>query len=1346
MRRIPTKEVSPRRGLMAGAVQRFVVMVLGLIFSWLTSQSDSGAGEQHLLPTNAPAATLLTNLEAALNLPLAEAQRGCRLKARVTVTYCHPQWGMLFVLGESLGTFIRVTPSTPPLRPGDVIEVEGATSASRGYAEVKLERLQLTGQRRTLGPRSRSLESILSGQASCEWVEIEGRVLAAYGKEGRTILQLMVGSTNLPVFLLHGKVEQARRWVDARAKVRGVVSVLYDAQGKMTGVAVLAQEPEQVQVLQLADTNPLDLPLTPIDQLRGPTAAKPSERVHVEGALERLQSDLVAWVRDRTAAIRVQCRFKPDERLEASVEVLGYPVLTNGEIVLCDAVVLPLVAPMTPGSDMAPEPSSSTNSLPLVETAGAVHRLSRSEAARGYPVRLEGVVTYSDPLWWMLFVQDETDGIFVAPLTSQMEVRPGQRVVVNGTTAAGDFAPTVTRATFTILGNAPMPTPAQPTLGELLTGQFDCRWVKISGTVQSSSNDDGLSILCVRTRGGAITVILSPTIPTAEAERLVNARVTLCGAIGVVLNRLGQLVAVRLHVPDLDSVHVDEQPPTDPFALSTESIGELLRYRPDEDVGRRIKIAGIITSVRLDGTVSLQDGSGGMLLRMQFRQALPRLGDRVEMVGYSTIGSFSPTLVDARLRILEPGTEVAATNATPEEILGGLHPSELVKVNARLVEDAFFRPGGSLVLQSGSVVFEASLPPSLERSDAERLAAGSQRAVTGVCEVQGGLGNQPRSFRLLLRRPEDVQLLVRPPWWNLRRLGWVVTGIGAVGFLTLVWNLLLAKKNRQLHESEERARSILNNVQAGIIVIDPVSRQVLDANPVALSLLKRNQEEVVGQVCHNHVCPADRGGCPVLDLGETVNNSEGVLVRADGVHAPILKTVVPIMLGGRRVLLESFVDITERRHAQTELEKAKLAAEAASEAKSRFLAMMSHEIRTPLNGVTGMLHLLLRDRPTARQRHWIDMAQSSADTLLRVINDILDFSKVEAGKLDLRDAPTLLHITIGKTAAAFAHKAAGKGLAWSLYLDPAVPSVVETDSDRLAQVLGNLLGNAVKFTDAGSVGLRVTLQADTSEAAWVRFEVTDTGMGVSSEQQERLFKPFSQVDNSTTRRHGGTGLGLGICKELVELMGGRIGLESAAGKGSTFWFELPFKKTTLVPASPIAPADATSGGASGRLPEAGARRVLLAEDNEINQELAREMIQFAGCECDCVADGEEVVRAAASGRYDLVFMDCMMPGMDGYEATRAIRAEEAREAAAGRGKGRLPIIAMTANAMAGDQEECLAAGMDDYLSKPLDPEDVARVISMWPTRQHPGHELAVHGNGAVEPDEGIPSHTHSQTK
>ncbi len=512
-----------------------------------------------------------------------------------------------------------------------------------------------------------------------------------------------------------------------------------------------------------------------------------------------------------------------------------------------------------------------------------------------------------------------------------------------------------------------------------------------------------------------------------------------------------------------------------------------------------------------------------------------------------------------------------------------------------------------------------------------------------------------------------------------------------------------------LRESEEWVRNILSNVPTGIVVIDPATREILDANPLALSLLKLKRHEVLGRSCTESLCRAVQGACPLCETGRPGNDTPELL-RADGSRIHVQRTVTPVVLGGRRVMLETLVDITERRRAEAELREARAASEAASEAKSRFLALMSHEIRTPLNGVIGVLHLLRRDaRPGPEQQRLMQMAVTSADTLLRVINDILDFSKIEAGKLDLHPGPLDLRQTIAETASLFIEKAREKGLDWSVRVAPSVPRTVLGDAGRVAQVLGNLLANAVKFTESGEI----LLEAEGS--CPVRVSITDTGIGIPRDQQARLFEPFHQVDASPRRRYEGTGLGLGICQQLVQLMGGVMGFRSEPGRGSTFWFEVPFQVVPDELATDRTPGSGLGASALNTAPDRSAARrgrVLLVEDNEINQELARVMIEAAGSACECTNDGRGAVQAALSGAYDLILMDCMMPEMDGYEATRAIRAGEAGRPPIGRA-ARIPIVALTANAMKGDRERCLAAGMDDYLAKPIDPADLVRMLAKW---------------------------------
>ena len=401
-------------------------------------------------------------------------------------------------------------------------------------------------------------------------------------------------------------------------------------------------------------------------------------------------------------------------------------------------------------------------------------------------------------------------------------------------------------------------------------------------------------------------------------------------------------------------------------------------------------------------------------------------------------------------------------------------------------------------------------------------------------------------------------------------------------------------------------------------------------------------------------------------------------------------------------------DEAAARAASIAAQAASMAAQAASRAKSDFLANMSHEIRTPLNGVVGMLQLLAGTPLDAGQRRYASVAVASAKSLLTLINDILDFSKIEAGKLELEHLPFDLAELAEQAVAILSVRAGEKGLAVSCAVDPAVAHRRVGPGDRVRQVLVNLLGNAVKFTAAGSVTLRVTMGDPAGDPAGhaadlIRFAVTDTGVGIPPDRLDRLFKSFSQVDASTTRKYGGTGLGLAISRQLAELMGGAVGVESTVGVGSTFWFtaRLPADaqpaaaaEPTAVPSTPPAAAAAVPAG----------RRVLVAEDNEVNQMVVGEMLRRLGYAADLVGDGRAAVEAFVRGGYDLVLMDCQMPEMDGFAATAAIRAE---------GGPRVPIVALTANALAGDRERCLAAGMDDYLTKPIDAGALAEKLARW---------------------------------
>jgi PAS domain S-box-containing protein len=1230
---------------------------------------------------------VLTSLSQVHQLPEAQARTGVPVHVQAVVTFFHvadeePGQGKLgtnmFVQDSSGGSWVQLKGDEERLRPGQLIDLEGTTVKTDFAPDIAKAHWRVVGQAAFPAPRRGGFAVLASTKLDSLWVETDGIVRAAELAYGALRLDIGVDGGHITAYVPDFNGPIPPRLVDAKVRVEGVCGAIFNPRNQLVGVNLFMPGLEQMHVVEPGPVDPYDLPARSISELLRYAQSGSERRARVEGEV-------------------------------------------------------------------------------LLQRLGRSLYLAGSDAS----VRIE---------------------------TSQQDkVRPGDRLEVIGYPAVGEYAPTIEEAVFRVIGHGPAPKAIALTAEELLLGTHHAELVRIEARLLDHALSNREQILTVEAGHFAGDAQLEDpgSIPTL-ARLTPGSQLGLTGICLMSANKDGTVRDFRILLRSPADIEVLSEPPWLNLKRALWTLGALA-------------FAAFAAAVWVG------------ILRRQVQRQTALIERRLE----------SERRLERRYQHLV------------ERNPAGVYS---MKLNGSLVEcnDACSRILG----------YASSADMRREQPDRIHPGFSNRREFVERLQMQRSVTNFETC--VLNREGREICLLENATLLD------DVDGPLIEGTLIDVTELKAAM--RSLEERTSYLNGLITNNPLAIVATD-ANGVVTMCNPAFERLFLLTEAQVLGSDVDRLLAPGElypeaafRTAC--VSAGETFFLTTR-RIRSDGTPVDVEIHGVPLTVNTKIVgAYGIYQDVTERKHAQAELRAAMEAAEAASRAKSEFVANMSHEIRTPMNGVIGMTSLLLDTPLTPEQQDCVETIRTSGEALLGIINDILDFSKLEAGHLQLESIPFELETVIGDAVDLVGTAARQKDIELIADIGLCVPLALTGDPGRIRQVLLNLLGNAVKFTAAGQVTITVSKSASEAPGATLRFEIADTGIGISSEQQQRLFNSFSQADSSTTRRFGGTGLGLAICKRLVHAMKGEIGVSSEPGRGSTFWFtvqvEIREQKAAetglslvgrralvvddnvlngritkqqlersqmivslaenaagaifalrsgsvqgeafdvlvldfhmpgvdglmlaqvirtdeafadvpiviLSSAGQVRPADAaragiqacltrpvrrgflvatienilSSGGPapvtqrrsqpiSAHAPEVHtATHILIAEDNVINQKVLRLLLERLGHRVDAVGDGAEAVRAFQLVPYDLVFMDCQMPELDGYEATRRIRQLE-------RGRRRTAILALTANVLNGERERCLEAGMDDYLAKPVRAEQVLDKVRQWLLPKEPSEPV-----------------------
>ena len=1350
------------------------------------------------------------------------------------INYIDPAWELLWTESGGVGSFLPVTSSLKvlSLRSGQHVRITGTFIPSKGLVADQIhvdvlaenEAVEVLPTDGHIGEIKRLDRHMVVAEGLVDSVTIND--------EEHIRLSLVIENQPVICWVHPDDIHALPNWTGKFIRVVALYSGRVDPTGTQNSIELWTARQSQVRVVGALENDPrFSAPATLIGNL---SAKSTGATVLVRGRVQQQEFGRQVIIRDESGEIALDSvqrqRLQTGERIEA----FGRAESNGSSWTIKSAIY------RIPQATVGPSAAQAEGDL---RTVDQIRELSLQEAARGRPVKISGVVVWSNPDTDYFFLQDHTGGIRLRyeHRTSSPPLI-GKNLAVEGVTYNSGFAPAVDIRHITELGALVPPLAKEVTLEWIKSGAQDGQWVEMRGFLTRVDSQGDERQLHVATPDGVFTAHLKSSVNLAAN---VGALLRLRGAVDTVPEENQPVSEVKLRVPYLNDITMEENAPVDLFQLPSHHLSTLDQLSELQRL-TRVHVSGVLQHQVPGRYLIIREGDTALLMFGSDRKTFSP-GDVVDAVGVLGREGVRTVLREVVCQKTAAGAAPKAEPLRDPSRFALSLDGRLVQLRGTLLE---VLPGPAttrLTLLNGNTVFDAMLDVAPETALPRDVVPGCGLELTGIYHVQFDDSRRSLGFQMFLRTPADIVVVEHPRLWTVQRALMVSGLLGGGTVAGLLWAWMLRRQvrrqtdqiRRQLEKEivlEDCHRSIIENASDFIFTTD-IQGRFTSFNAAGERMTGFDRHQAMGMNIRDLLLPT---GSDSEDVAAFIPSGEGTVTHQfqlrthDGQVIWIETNSRLLCEAGRPTgVLGVGRDISGRKEVEAQMERARNAAEANTRAKSEFLANMSHELRTPMNAVIGMSNLLLETPLNDEQRDFSETIRNGAESLLTILNDILDFSKIEAGHLRFETLDFELREIVESTADLLAPRAAAKELEFLTFVPPDLPNHLRGDPGRLRQVLINLIGNAIKFTDSGEISVCVEDRSQEPDKVELYFAVKDTGIGLTVEEIERLFRPFAQADSSTTRRFGGTGLGLAISKQIVECMGGRYGVDSAPGRGSTFWFTAKFPRPINQPAPDIsrnglvgkhvaivddnatvrdilrryveawgmvAKAAANcpellAGAKGGRLPDVvlldanlpgpefdttaspeemaatlghvqivrmatlgkpnqavsepstkphrtlskpirqeelirllfdlfhpdqqtvvepppiaepvttarvDSLRVLVAEDNAVNQRVAQRQLQSLGCKTHVVANGMEVLEEINRSDFDVILMDCQMPEMDGYEASRLIRSHSRHDC--------LWIVALTANAMQGDREKCLQAGMDAYLAKPIKMKELLAIL------------------------------------